>query len=111
MYCSIYLEKIPDIIPPKDLSAGTKDDKKKNTDFLPLFSSDVPKDEPTGTNAEKDIDITKDKTSNTDRNVSEKSSLSQDREREGLPDSKTSQDGDEMDKLASATATLTVSER
>ncbi|XP_071158515.1 histone deacetylase 6-like isoform X4 [Mytilus edulis] len=106
-----FREKIPDLIPPKDLSAGTKDDKKKNTDFLPLFSSDVPKDEPTGSNAEKDTDITKDKTSNTNsENVSKKSSLRQDREREGLPDSKTSQDGDEMDKLASATATLTVSE-
>ncbi|CAC5405951.1 unnamed protein product [Mytilus coruscus] len=72
--------KIPDLIPPKDQSAGIKDDNTKNSDFLPLFDSDIPKDELTGTESEKvsqqdenktdtdsksfyNTDITKDKTS------------------------------------------------
>ncbi|XP_052061653.1 histone deacetylase 6-like isoform X3 [Mytilus californianus] len=120
--------KIPDLIPPKDQSAGIKDDNKKNTDFLPLFDSDIPKDGFTGTESGKgshqgenktdteskslcNTDITKDKTSKTkDEQVPEKSSPRQDREREGIPEGKISQHGEEMDKLASATASLTVSE-
>lgn len=120
--------KIPDLIPPKDQSAGIKDDNTKNSDFLPLFDSDIPKDELTGTESEKvsqqdenktdtdsksfyNTDITKDKTSKTKREkVPEKGSPRLDKETEGIPEGKVSQHGDEMDKLASATASLTVTE-
>lgn len=100
----------------------------KNSDFLPLFDSDIPKDELTGTESEKvsqqdenktdtdsksfyNTDITKDKTSKTKREkVPEKGSPRLDKETEGIPEGKLSQHGDEMDKLASATASLTVTE-